>query len=603
MTVPGPSNLVVVVGFGEEDALAGWYRQAAMDATATLAFIVALAGLTFLLLRQLTRQQLLAGNLARSEASYRRLVETATEGIVRVNAERLTTYVNPRMAAMLGYSEAEMLGKKVRDFVLEEDQARNLAMLEKMLASKSPVQYDLRFRRKDGSTLWTIASINAAYDEQGRYTGALAMITDISERAHAEEEVRRHLTRLRGLHAMDQAILAVQSRESIAAIGLRHLRELVPYWGAAVLTFDFAANRVVPLSVAAPEGSTYAPDPDMTLDDYGSEDIAMLRIGREQIYLNLGAAPVGSRRIEKLRAVGMRSYVGIPLMAEGELVGSMNLASDRNDAYSSEEIAMARSVADQMAIALRQAALREQVDRHAMELEQRVKERTAELNAANQELESFTGAVSHDLRAPARRIAGFANILLEESKGIDGNVTGMVQRIARSATRMNELIDDLLSLAHTGSSKMEKAEFDMNALVREVREELEPQVGTRKIEWNVAPMPAARGDAALIRVALQNLLGNAIKYSSKQPDAAIEVGSRQLPSGETEFFVRDNGAGFDMQYAAKLFKTFSRLHTETEFEGTGIGLATVHRIINRHGGRVRAEGKPGEGAEFSFTLD
>jgi light-regulated signal transduction histidine kinase (bacteriophytochrome) len=224
------------------------------------------------------------------------------------------------------------------------------------------------------------------------------------------------------------------------------------------------------------------------------------------------------------------------------------------------------------------------------------------LEAVNRELESFTASVSHDLRAPARHINGFVAMLLQDAKGLDAGVVATLDRIARAARRMNTLIDDLLSLARTGTQELRKTDFDMNALVSEVLDDLAPQIGLRRIDWRVAALPPGHGDPSLIRVVWHNLLGNAIKYSAKRADAVITVEARKAASGGTEYVVRDNGAGFDMAYAGKLFGVFSRLHSEKDFEGTGIGLATVQRIINRHGGHLQALGKVGEGAEFSFTL-
>jgi PAS domain S-box-containing protein len=539
--------------------------------------------------------------LRESEARYRRVIETANDGLWQTDTERRTTFVNARLAAMLGYSAEELLGRAPGEFMVAEDR-RLLAQIEEHRDSGLAQPYPLRFVRKDGSVLWTTSRICSTFDDKGTYTGKIALVADISERVEAEEKVRQQLKRLEALHAMDQAILEAQSREAIAAIGLAHVSGLVPCWGATVMSFDFTANECVVLNLTRVAGSPYDPGPRLSLDDFGRDDIAWLQSGKERVVPDMDCLPLLSNVLKKLYALGMRSYVRIPLLAEGELVGTMNLSNDRKGAFTPEQVAMARSIADQLAIALRQAALREQVARQAATLEQRVAERTAQLAAVNRELESFTASVSHDLRAPARHIDGFATMLLQDAKGLDASVTGTLQRITRAARRMNTLIDDLLSLARTGTQELHKTDFDMNALVREEMEDLAPQMGLRKINWNIAALPVAHGDAALLRVVMHNLLGNAIKYSARREDAVIEVESRKSASGSTEYVVRDNGAGFDMAYAGKLFGVFSRLHSEKEFEGTGIGLATVQRIINRHGGHLQAFGKVGEGAEFSFTL-
>jgi PAS domain S-box-containing protein len=539
--------------------------------------------------------------LRESEARYRRVIETANDGLWQTDTERRTTFVNARLAAMLGYSAEELLGRIPGEFMPEEDHCL-LAEIEARRDSRLAESYPLRFVRKDGTVLWTSSRLCSTFDDKGVFTGKIGLVADISEQVQAEAKVLRHVKSLEALHAMDKAILEAQSGDAIAAIGLKYVCDMIRCWGATVMRFDFAANECVVLNMTRPEGSQYDPGPHLSLDEYGRDDLAVLQTGRECVVADLDAMPDRPGVLQKLHAKGMRSYVRIPLLAEGELVGAINLGNDCVGAYSAEQIATARSIAEQMAIALRQAALREQVTRQAATLEQRVIERTAQLEAVNRELESFTASVSHDLRAPARHINGFVSMLLQDAKGLDEGVTATLDRIARAARRMNTLIDDLLSLARTGTQELRKSDFDMNALVREELEDLAPQMGLRKIDFRVAPLPVAHGDAALLRVVMHNLLGNAIKYSARREDAVINVEARKSASGVAEYVVRDNGAGFDMAYAGKLFGVFSRLHSDKDFEGTGIGLATVQRIINRHGGHLHAEGKVGEGAEFSFTL-
>jgi len=255
-------------------------------------------------------------------------------------------------------------------------------------------------------------------------------------------------------------------------------------------------------------------------------------------------------------------------------------------------------MSDITARTLAEAALRKLND----ELERRVAERTADLENANKELESFAYSVSHDLQAPLRAIDGFSRILMEDYKdSLDTDAQRYLGFVSEGAVRMGRLIDDLLAFSRMSRKEMGIVCIDMNALAADVFAELHAAAGRRNVRFILGELPPAYGDAAMIRQVLANLLGNAIKYTRLQPEPIIEMAGEQS-GNENVYRVKDNGAGFDMQHAGKLFGVFQRLHSAEEFEGTGIGLAIVKRIVERHGGQVGAEGKAGEGAMFYFTL-
>jgi signal transduction histidine kinase len=237
-----------------------------------------------------------------------------------------------------------------------------------------------------------------------------------------------------------------------------------------------------------------------------------------------------------------------------------------------------------------------------LELEREVKEKSEQLEAANKELEAFSYSVSHDLRAPLRAIEGFAGILGEDyASQLEPEARRYLDVIVSSAGKMNRLIDDLLAFSRLSRVDVELRALDMNGLVKSVVSDARKKESERAVEILVHPLPAAEGDAALIRKVWMNLIANAFKFTRNRSEARIEIGGSAGPEANV-YFVRDNGTGFDMQYAPKLFGIFQRLHRVEEFEGSGVGLAICQRIIHRHGGRIWTEAKPDEGAAFYFTL-
>ena len=303
------------------------------------------------------------------------------------------------------------------------------------------------------------------------------------------------------------------------------------------------------------------------------------------------------------RTVQLEAQVEARRIAEDHLatsrIAALNLMEDAVEARNLAEQANTRL---KLEVVQRKSA-EEEVRRLNADLERRVAERTAQLEEANQELEAFSYSVSHDLRSPLRSMAGFSDALLEDFGPQMPEEAGRYLRIIRQgAQRMGDLIDDLLTFSRLSRTPLTKREVDNLQLVNAALEDLNWQRQGRNIELKVGPLPACQGDPALLKLVWSNLLTNALKFTRHRAPAVIELGSK-ADSGETIYFVRDNGAGFDMRYAGKLFGVFQRLHRVEEYEGTGVGLAIVQRIVHRHGGRIWAESAVDRGATFYFTVE
>ena len=329
------------------------------------------------------------------------------------------------------------------------------------------------------------------------------------------------------------------------------------------------------------------------LTGYTAEDV----IGKTSVELGLWA-DAARRRDMVARVHALGSVRGFPYLLRtksGELRDCLLSAVGVEIGGVDGLIAMARDVTEQK-------RAEEAVRQMNETLEGRVRARTAELEAALKELNSFSYSVSHDLRAPLRGIAGYAKVLEEDYAGLlDAEGRRLLDRIAYNAIRMGELIDDMLDFSRIGRAELKRARVDMTVLAREVFNDNSESGAGRRIDFRLAALPDVLGDRGMLRQVWANLLGNAIKFTRGREPAVIEVGAEVI-DGEARFRVHDNGAGFDMEYASKLFHAFQRLHRDDQIEGTGVGLAIVARIVQRHGGRVWAEAEPDKGATFHFTL-
>jgi signal transduction histidine kinase len=430
--------------------------------------------------------------------------------------------------------------------------------------------------------------------ENGRHYARL-FEAQKSERRLTRDALARQAERLRLLHDIDRATVAEEAPQAIAEAVIRPLRELLGVPRAIVNMFDLEAGEVEWLAASGRHRTRSGPGVRYSIRLMGN--VEALKRGEPQI-LHTRMLPPGPE-VDALLASGVYVYMVMPMIAGGELIGALSFGGEQAN-FPAEQVNIARESATQLAVAIAQARLLERVRRQAVELEQRVRERTAELQAANRDLESFSYSVSHDLRAPLRAIDGFSLMLQEDyAAQLDEEGRRLLTVVRQETGRMGQLIDDLLAFSHIGRKSIAKNPFDMAALVQEVVGELSAHYPATRVD--VGRLPPGNGDRALLKQVWINLIGNALKYSSRREAPRVQIGG-QSESTENVYWVKDNGAGFDMRYREKLFRVFQRLHSEEEFSGTGVGLAIVQRVVERHHGRAWAEGEVDKGATFGFAL-
>ncbi len=488
-------------------------------------------------------------SLRASEERLRLLLESVRDyAIYMLDADGHVRSWNAEARHIKGYTEAEILGQHFSRFYTPEDVAAGKpeAALRAAVTDGKFEEENWRVR-KDGSRFWADVMITAVRDDRGTLLGFAKVTRDLTERKRAEQALRASEERFR--------ILAVTANDAILSADARG--NITYFNPGAERIFGYASDEVIgqALTVLMPE------------------------------------------RFQEGHRAGLARYLAT---REAHVIGkTVELAGRRKDGT---EFPLELSLAawNQGADVAFTAIIRDITARK--EAEDTLRRYASQLEVANQELEAFCYSVSHDLRAPLRSLDGFSQARLDDYRDrLDDTGRDFLQRVRAASQRMGTLIDDLLSLSRVTRGEVQVEEVDLSALAAAAAADLKKTDPARDVTFAIAPHLVVRADAGLMRIVLQNLLGNAWKFTGKRSSARVEVGS-MAHDGRRAFFVRDDGAGFDMAYAAKLFGAFQRLHAAAEFPGSGIGLATVQRIIHRHGGQVWAEGAPDRGATFYFTL-
>jgi PAS domain S-box-containing protein len=495
--------------------------------------------------------------------------------------EHLFNYVSDYVEFMLGYSAEEWLGEPdiAIKLIHPDDRARvkqEIAEAYEIADPEYQLESQYRWRRKSGDYIWVESQSRVVLDQHDQPVGMRGVTIDITRRKEAESNLRYQVDYNRAItQSMVEGLIVYNEKEQIAFIN-REAENLLGY------TTRQLAGKNLHEATHPTEGR----------DVHTPEQCSLLIPLRRRI-------PVGNIEEVFVRQDGSRFTAlcsSAPLFTGSALTGAVLVFRDISELKQKE--AEIRSL--------------------NAELERRVQERTAQLQETNlqleisneqleemnKELEAFSYSVSHDLRAPFRHIVGFSELLQKRvGEQLDATSKKYIRTIEKSANYAGTLVDNLLDFSRIGRTELRHVAVNVNQLIDEVRTSTRHDAKNQTIRWKIEQeLPQVKGDVMLLRLAFENLISNAVKYSRRNPQATIEIGLTETTSKDATFFVRDNGVGFDMKYVAKLFGVFQRLHRSEEFEGTGIGLATVARIVQRHGGKVWAESKLDEGSTFYVQL-
>ncbi|MEH2046423.1 PAS domain S-box protein [Nostoc sp.] len=514
--------------------------------------------------RDITNRKLIEEALRQRETELRLITDTLPVLISFVDSEQRYRFNNRVYQEWFGHPAAEVYGKHLWEVLGKSAYEIVRPYVEQVLAGEQ-VTFESEIPYKDAGTRYINAICVPQFSKEGTVEGYAALIADISEQQAAlrerklvEEALRDSEERYRILAEVSPQAIWMGDRDG----GISYCNQ---YW------LDYTG---LTMEQTAGYGWIYVIHPDDRDRVLKTSMQAVANATDYEVEIRFRRVSDGSYRWHIVRGLPFRD-------AAGQIIKWVGIASDIHD----------RKVAE--------ASLQQLNDM----LEQRIQERTAQLEAANKELESFSYSVSHDLRAPLRHIAGFVELLQKRhsSTSLDQTSQRYLKIIAETAKQAGILIDELLTFSRMGRTEMRYINLNMQELVQEVKRDLIAETPGRIIHWHIEPLPEAQGDPSMLRLVLRNLIGNAVKYTQTQNPAEITVGSIDNEN-EVVFFVQDNGVGFNMQYVHKLFGVFQRLHSDPQFEGTGVGLANVQRIIHRHNGRVWAEAVVDSGATFYFSL-
>lgn len=547
--------------------------------------------------RDITEMKIAQDALRESQSRFSQFMDQIPGNVFIKDTSSRLLYVNKHM--IVDHQAASWMGKLPSEILAAEEAEGVEASDQEVLAKGFLQMFDTYDDNPEDVKHYETIKFTIQREDAEPLIGGISL--NVTARKNAENERNRFAQRMEILHMIDSLVLESRSLQEVGPSLLTKLQILIP---CEILSInEFVGGQSTPVALVS--SSEYYKHLTVNQPYYISPRLIAELKEKQSIVIN--EANINQKQDDTpmrnaLIDSGMQSFMYAALLVRGEIMGFVALTSTKIGFFTEEYQAYAIEFANQISLAMNQLRLIEATQKHASEMEQKVKERTAQLLLANKEMESFSYTVAHDLRTPLRSIDGFSNILLQDHAAqLDDEAKGLLQRVTYNANKMGSLINALLRLAKLSRDSVKIIPLQMENMVKEILEDIITPHLAMEFEVQLDELPEVMADPDLIAQVWTNLLSNAVKFTMPMHDKKIHIGS--YPQGDRiVFFVRDSGVGFNDAYVNKLFCTFQRLHKEADFEGTGIGLASVKRIIDRHHGEVWAESELNKGACFYFTL-
>lgn len=561
----------------------------------------------------ITERKLIEDALRESEKRLSEIIDFLPDATFAVDREGRVIAWNRAIEEMTGVKAEQMLGKGDYEYSLAFHGVRRPILIDLVSKSDKKIEKKYMFIKREGDVLIAenkvrlkgvdqvlFAKAGPLFDSRGNRVGAIESIRDISDRLLAEAEVRAYAEELLAINRIAVICTSSLDLQSIMDRALDETLNIVGLDGGIIClvrpdnTLEPAAHRAMPEAVVSELTNNPVQAGQTIWGRCAVEGQPRVLPDRESVIRRTAQ--------EGAQCDDISFHASFPLIVQQKCLGVLCLFTRGKHVPSDRGLKLIETVSAQLALGMQNALLYREVQQYAETLEEKVRQRTVQYEIANKELESFSYSVSHDLRAPLRGIEGWSRALSEDYlENIDEKGRKYLDRIRTETERMGKLIDCLLELSRVSRSSMKWEHVDLSAIARSISERLKETEPERSVEFSIQQGLRAYGDPGLLEAMMANLLGNAWKFTSRSVSARIEFGRTTLEGGIV-WFVRDDGVGFDMNYAGRLFAPFQRMHRVSEFSGTGVGLATVQRIIHRHGGQVWVEAQVGKGATFYFTL-